>query len=315
MKIVKTVKRSFVFIAAFILLASFSGAELLADVIASVDIHDRVGDGWHMYTSSSVSSDGTIVGTTTLKNYNNLRGFTGGLFVVAVDKNMNPIYTTDVHQWGINSAFFSKCRSKTVTWNDKIPDEYLKDLASIAIIQQHTPTQRVWVWIYENRNLIIEKAQLFVEFFKKAKAHELTDDDIWQAVSEVAELLQNTNSDVWAIEHIGDLAGIARQIYDLAKKEPESWIPENVDDAKTLVNSIIALTEKELDWNNIDEVELLVEDVISLMEHPKGWIPENMKDVQAIIENIYVLVKDEPVPSEVKNIITIIIDRLDRMNN
>lgn len=144
----------------------------------------------------------------------------------------------------------------------------------------------------------------------KAKAHTLTDQDIWQAVTEVAELLESTDSDIWAVEHIGNLADIARQIYDLANKEPNRWIPENYDDAKQLVNAIIELTEKDLDWTDMDEIEQLVKDVIALMEHQEGWVPESMKDVQGIIESIYLLVKDEPVPDEVKNIITVIMDRL-----
>jgi hypothetical protein len=303
------------FYTVFFLILSFAGSTLLAGVTTALDIHDRVGNGWHMYTTATVNTDGTVAGTTTLKNYNNISGFTGGLFLVAVDKDMNPIYSSEVRKWGINSPFFAKCRSKTVTWTEKIPPEYLDDLASIAIVQQHTPTNRVWVWIYDNRDLIIEKAQMLVAFFMKAKNHKLTDQDIWQAVNEVAELLEYTESDIWALEHAGELTTIAKQVYDLAQKEPGSWVPENVDAAKELVDEIIALTESEIDWTDFDEVEQLANRVIALLEQPEGWVPENMVDVQAIIENIYALVKDENISPEVKNIITIVLDRLERMNN
>lgn len=288
---------------------------MLADVIANLDVNDRVGNGWHMASQVTVNSDGRIFGTTTLKNYNNVKGFTGGLFVVAVDDNMNPIYSTPVHSWGINACFFAKSRTRTATWSETIPAQYLDQIASIAVIQQHTPTNRVWVWIYNNRQLIIDKAQLFLALYQKSQTTALTESDILEAVNAVVAILEQTNSDAWVIQHIGELNTIAQSVYALSKKE-DGWVPANAAEAQTLVNKIVTLCDQGLDWNDADAVKALVKETIALVNDKDGWVPANTGDVQEIVEAIYALVKDEPnVPAKVKTAIAAAITALQNAQN
>lgn len=148
----------------------------------SFTTHTRVGNGWHMYTTMYLTDDGAIVGKTRLKNCNNFRGFTGGLFVVALDANDTPVYTTGVHQWGINACFFKKKRERNAEWSDSIPQEYLSKVAKIAVIQMHTPTNRVWSWIYDNRQLIINHAKYVAELFKKYQNDELNGSDVMDII-------------------------------------------------------------------------------------------------------------------------------------
>jgi hypothetical protein len=129
-----------------------------------------------------LTEDGVINGKTRLKNCNNFRGFTGGLFVVALDENNTPVYTTGVHKWGINACFFKRKRERNVTWSDSIPQEYLPKVAKIAVMQMHTPTNRVWSWVYNNRDLIIDHAKYVSDLFQKYKNDDLTADDVLDIV-------------------------------------------------------------------------------------------------------------------------------------
>lgn len=287
-----------------------------AEKVGSVDIHDRVGNGWHMYTTATVDDDGTISGVTTLKNYNNLRGFTGGLFVVAVDEDMSPIYSTDVHSWGINAAFFKKKRTRTATWEEQIPMEYFEQAASIAIVQQHTPTNRVWVWIKDNHELIIEKALNFLELFQKINNdEEITEEDILQAVQDVVDILDAADGDSWFMEHVSELYDIALKVYNLAQKEEDGWVPENYDETVELVNQIADLCQEGLDWEDLDEVQELIVKVNALIGYPEGWVPENLSEVQEIVEALYETMEDENIPDSVREVIEYVIEKMDELNN
>lgn len=150
---------------------------------ASFTFNDRVGNGWHMETVAYLNSDGLVSGKTTLKNYNNVLGFTGGLFIVALDENDNAVYASDVHKWGINAAFFSKCKTRNESWTEQIPAEYLAKTAKFSVVQMHTPTNRVWTWIYENRQTIINHAKYVAELYKKYKNNELGADDVMTIIA------------------------------------------------------------------------------------------------------------------------------------
>lgn len=145
---------------------------------ANFTFKDKVGNGWHMETVAYLNADGLVSGKTTLKNYNNVLGFTGGLFVVALDESDNAVYASNVHKWGINAAFFSKCKTRTEEWTEQIPTEYLAKTAKFAVVQMHTPTNRVWTWIYENRQTIINHAKYVADLYNKYKNNELGADDL-----------------------------------------------------------------------------------------------------------------------------------------
>jgi len=105
-----------------------------ADILGPVNVKDRLGNGWHMQTETYVSDNGLVSGITKVTNYNNAFGFTGGLFVVVLDSQMRPIYTSPMHKWGINAAGFSKKRERNATWTEQIPSVILEDAATIAVI-------------------------------------------------------------------------------------------------------------------------------------------------------------------------------------
>ena len=169
-------KNIFIKITAFAV-ATFAALSLMA-ASSSFDVHTRVGDGFHMYSTVTVSDDGQISGTTTLKNYNNIKGFTGGVFAVALDANGEAVYATEIKSFGVNAAFFKACRERTVTWSDTIPAEYLPKVDKMTVVQVHNPTYRVWTWIYKNRELIIDHAYAIADLFKKYQNNELTAEEI-----------------------------------------------------------------------------------------------------------------------------------------
>ncbi len=283
-----------------------------AESLGTVTVNDRVGNGWHMASVVSVDEHGLIQGATTLSNYNNFLGFTGGLFVVVVDAASQPIFTTDVRKWGVNSAFFKKKVERTATWSEQIPADKLAKAASIAVVQQHTPTYRVWVWIYENRDLIIAKAKEFVALFQKIQNKELTDADIFAAVDDVAEILSKTQSDNWVVQHFGQMYQIAKDVYALAKQKENGWVPANYLEMKKLVEQIVALSKEEWQWDNADDMLDIVAAMTALVGDENGWKPDNLDDLQKIIEEFYVLVKDEQIPDEVKTLLAATIKLLEK---
>lgn len=151
---------------------------------ATFDVHDRVGNGWHIYTTVTLDSTGMIHGTTTLKNYNNFRGYTGGVFVVALDETGEAVYATEVRQYGINSAFFKKSRERTASWSEQIPGEYLPLVAKLAVVQMHSPTNRVWKWIYANKDLLIKHAYAVADVIKEIQNNEFGVDDAFEIIGE-----------------------------------------------------------------------------------------------------------------------------------
>ncbi|OGV32344.1 MAG: hypothetical protein A2020_00945 [Lentisphaerae bacterium GWF2_45_14] len=166
-------------VAAFMVLAWTS---ISADE-ANFSFNERVGNGWHMETIAYIDSDGVVKGRTSLKNYNNIRGFTGGLFIVALDENDNAIYASNLHKWGANASFFKKCKTRTESWEEQIPSEYLPKMAKFTVVQMHTPTNRVWTWIYENKQIIIDHAKYVADLYKKYKNNELGSDDLLAVIT------------------------------------------------------------------------------------------------------------------------------------
>ena len=164
-------------VSAIAVVAAFFTVKASAQESVDFTTHTRVGNGWHMYTTVCPNDNGSIQGKTTLKNYNNFRGFAGGLFVVALDENNTPLYSTKVHKWGVNASFFKRKKVRNASWSDQIPEEYLGKIAKVSVVQMHTPTNRVWQWVFNNKDLIIRHAKYVAEIFEKIKNNEFTGDD------------------------------------------------------------------------------------------------------------------------------------------
>lgn len=143
----------------------------------TVSANARVGNGWHMTTSVTLDGSGGVYGTTTLKNHNNVLGFTGGVFLVFLDENNAPVYNTELRTYGINACFFKSNVSRTERWSDRIPADVLSKVASVSIIQDHAPTYRVVKWIWENRNTIIAHASYIKQLYADIKGGNFGVDD------------------------------------------------------------------------------------------------------------------------------------------
>ena len=102
--------------------------------------------------------------------------------MVALDKNNNAVYTTEVKSYGINAAFFKKYRTRNVTWTTEIPEEYLVKTEKISVMQIHNPTYRVANWIKANKDLIISHARSIAEIVKSIKNNEFTAEDAMEIV-------------------------------------------------------------------------------------------------------------------------------------
>ena len=150
---------------------------------ASFNVETRVGNGYWMNSTVTLDSNGGIKGTTTLKNCNNVFGFTGGVFAVALDDNNEAVYSTEIHSFGINACGFKKSVSRTVTWSDTIPAEYLPRVAKLAVLQVHNPSYRVWTWIYQNRDQIIKHASYVKDLYEKIRNQTLTAQDVAELIA------------------------------------------------------------------------------------------------------------------------------------
>lgn len=296
-----------------ILIAAFMTLSAAAANLGPVKVNDRLGNGWHMQTDTYVSEEGLVSGITKITNYNNAFGFTGGLFVVVMDQQMQPIYSSPLHKWGINAAGFSSKKVRTEMWTEQIPAEVLGNATSMAVVQQHTPTYRVWVWIYDHRDLLIEKARKFIVIFKKIQDNQLTEEDVWDAVNSVAEILAQTGGDSWALNHAQELCQIVRDIRDLAA-ELDGWKPRNHDDIKAVTEMLVNIARQDFDWRDQAKVKQLVDSVIGLIDADRSaFVPENVYKLRAIVEELYVLCKDERVPDDVQEIIQNILDNLNKV--
>ncbi len=300
--------------AAFAAVLSMVCVSVSAANLGPVKVNDRLGNGWHMYTEAYVTEQGLVSGVTKIVNYNNAFGFTGGLFVVVVDEGMQPIYTSQVRKWGINAAGFSSKKVRTEVWTEQIPASVLANAFSMAIIQQHTPTQRVWVWILEHRELLLEKAMDFIELFLKIKNDQLTEEDVWSAVFSVAEILQATEGDSWAIDHAQDICMIIKELRDLGG-DINGWKPKNHDEIKAAAEMIVAVARDDFDWGDEAQVDKLIQSLVGLLQADTSqFMPQNVDALQSILEKIYELSNDSRVPEEVRSAIADALAKMKELN-
>ncbi len=136
-----------------------------ANTITIPEQHDRVGNGIHMYTTLTIDSDGYINAVTRLKNSNNFRGWTCGVYAVLLDEDGNALYITDIHNYGIKASGFKKKVERVVSWDDQVPEEYLSMIDSISIVQLHNPSHRVWKWVKNHKTQIISGAVCIAKLY------------------------------------------------------------------------------------------------------------------------------------------------------
>ncbi|MEL7245568.1 MAG: hypothetical protein AAGM40_25020 [Cyanobacteria bacterium J06573_2] len=115
---------------------------------------------YYMKTSFSLNSSGKLTATTRTWSRRKLWGFTGGVFIVLTDAYKNPIWTSEQHRYGVNGRKLGKS-DRTEKWQATVPKSILSRVRGYAIVQQRTPTRRVWKWIGSNLKTIVKIVELF----------------------------------------------------------------------------------------------------------------------------------------------------------
>lgn len=118
---------------------------------------DRVKRKSYMKTSFSLNSSGKLTATTRTWSRRRFAGFTGGVFIVLTDGSKNPIWTSEQHRYGVNGRKLGKS-DRTEKWQATVPKNILDKVGGYAIVQQHTPTRRVWKWIFSDDGIKVIKA-------------------------------------------------------------------------------------------------------------------------------------------------------------
>ncbi|WP_437905282.1 hypothetical protein WME95_44510 [Sorangium sp. So ce327] len=122
-------------------------AEQSSPVVGTIELETRVGEGWHMTTEATLRSDGSLTGLTELRNSRSVWGFTGGLIVVLVDDQKQPLAHVRIDRWGLDACGIRCPRKRYVTWTASVPaDEWARigsSVRGIALLQFHDPTFRV----------------------------------------------------------------------------------------------------------------------------------------------------------------------------
>jgi len=117
------------------------------------------GDGRYICSSGFFSPDtGVFEVVTTMKNYCGKK-FAGSVFTVALSADGEIIYASEPEHFDVAGATLAgKAQNETYAWNKTIPRRYLGKVAKIAIIHLTTPVNRLWTWIYQNKQLIRSQA-------------------------------------------------------------------------------------------------------------------------------------------------------------
>lgn len=142
----------------------------IAKHIGHVDMHfpiggqrqDKVGrkrrHKYYMKTSFSLNSNGNLTATTRTWSRRKLWGFTGGVYIVLTDASKNPIWTSEQHRYGVNGRRLGKS-DRTEKWQATVPKSILTRVRGYAIVQQHTPTNRVGRKIIKALTVLVDEYQ------------------------------------------------------------------------------------------------------------------------------------------------------------
>lgn len=119
---------------------------------------DRVKRKSYMKTSFSLNSRGKLTATTRTWSRRKLSGFTGGVFIVLTDGSKNPIWTSQQKRYGVNGRWLGKS-SRTEKWQATVPKSILPRVKGYAIVQQHTPSNRVGKKVIKALTVLINSSQ------------------------------------------------------------------------------------------------------------------------------------------------------------
>ena len=109
---------------------------------------DNVVRKGYMETSFALESNGTLNAVTKTWTDVKFAGFTGGVVIALTNADGIPIWATEQQRYGVDGkAIPGKKSSRTENWQAQIPPDILSKIKGYAIIQEHTPRNRVFDWI------------------------------------------------------------------------------------------------------------------------------------------------------------------------
>lgn len=127
---------------------------------------DTVLSNRYMKTSITISKNGRIDGVTKTWSCSN-SGFTGGVYVVIIDKNGNILNEPRQRRYGVNgrNILSGKCSKRTDAWNESISVNNLNNVDSILIGHDHTPKQRI------TKDDVMELIRIGAEIYKQSQTN------------------------------------------------------------------------------------------------------------------------------------------------
>lgn len=109
---------------------------------------------WIMHTWISVSKEGVIDGKTLVKSSDPLRGFTGGVEVLLIDRSGNILHQTNLRTYGVNAN-----SSRTTNWLEPSSVAAVNKVRAVVIHHSYEPTVRLAAqvaWINANAGDVSE---------------------------------------------------------------------------------------------------------------------------------------------------------------
>jgi hypothetical protein len=121
----------------------------------------------YMKTTITVSNQGggagRIDGVTRTWTDVKFAGFTGGVEVALLDKDQNLLHVTQLQKYGVNGRAIPGSSDRTERWSEDLPSGVVDKVASYAIRQRHTPTDRLADNLKKAKPVIETIIQLFTK--------------------------------------------------------------------------------------------------------------------------------------------------------
>lgn len=91
-----------------------------------------------MRTSFTLNANGQLVAVTNTRTKVKMAGFTGGVSIILLNANRQPIWASSVHKYGVDGCWIGTC-NRNDNWSDSVPPSILQQVRGYAILQEHTP--------------------------------------------------------------------------------------------------------------------------------------------------------------------------------
>lgn len=91
-----------------------------------------------MRTSFTLLSDGTLTAVTRTWTRVKMKGFTGAVCVVLLDKGKNPIWSSGSQSYGVDGTWVGRS-DRTENWRASVPSDILPHVKGYSILQTHNP--------------------------------------------------------------------------------------------------------------------------------------------------------------------------------